>query len=118
MAELAYVSPVSAVCLSIASLSWATLLSSCLYVADAPVSGRTHDVSVAGIQQAVIAAGNAPKNRSAYKVYSIEVRSRDEIYLYTTPDRTRFDYVKREKDGWRFQSDGLVLEHYIPTSGH
>jgi hypothetical protein len=101
-----------------ASVSCALLLSSCLAIADAPVSGRTRDVSVDDIKHAVVAGRNAPKNRGAYKIYKIEVRNRDEIYLYTSPDTRRFDYIKREKNGWRYQSDGFTLEHFIPASGY
>jgi hypothetical protein len=102
---------------TLASVSCAVLLSSCLSVAGAPVSGRTHDVSVIDIKQAVIAARNAPEKRAGvYKVYSIEVRNRDEIYLYTTPDGGEFDYIKREKNGWRYQSEGVVLKHFVPAS--
>ncbi len=105
--------------LLIVAATSAMLLSACtagLAIAGAPVSGRTPDVSVADIQRAVVAARSAPENRGGYKIYSIEVRSRDEIYLYTDPEGLRFDSVTREKNGWRYQSGGLVLKHFIPAN--
>src|SRR5262249_17859111 len=95
------------------------LVSSCstvgLMIGDAPVSGRIHDVSVNDIKRALVAARNAPENRNGYEVCSIEVRTKDEIYLYTNPDGLRFDSVRREKNGWSYQSGGLVLKHFVPT---
>ena len=101
----------------VASASCA-LLSSCLTVADAPVAGRTRDVTVEDIKQAVVAARNAPANRGGYKIESIEIRNKDEIYLYTSHNPKRFDSIKREKGKWRYQSEGFVLEHFVPASGY
>ena len=106
------------ICYIAALATWALLLSSCLTIADAPVSGRMRDVSVGDIKHAVVAGRNTPKNRGAYTIYKIEVRNADEIYLYTSPDARRFDYIKREKDRWRYQSDGFTLEHFVPASGY
>jgi hypothetical protein len=98
------------------------LFSSCstvgLMVGGAPVSGRVSDVSVSDIREAIIAAKSSPEHPGTSAPYAVVIRNRDEIYLHTTPGGEQFDYVKRERGKWRYQSNGVTLTHFIPSSGH
>jgi len=79
-----------------ASLIGLCLVSSCstvgLMVGDAPVSGHVTDVSVTDICEAIAAAKSSPEHPGTSAPYAIEIRNKDEIYLYTTPGGERFDY--------------------------
>jgi hypothetical protein len=105
-----------------ASVIGACLLSSCatvgLMVDHAPVSGQVNAVSIADIHEAIAAAKSSPDHPGVSSPYAIEIRNRDEIYLYITPGGEQFDYVKRERGKWRYQSNGLSLTHFIPANGH
>lgn len=87
-------------------------------VGNAPVSGRVSDVSVSDIYEAIAAAKSSPEHSGTSAPYAIEIRNKDEIYLYITPGGEQFDYVKRERGKWRYQSNGITLTHFIPSSGH
>ena len=87
-------------------------------VSGAPVSGRVSDVSVSDIYEAIAAAKSSPEHPGVSAPYAIEIRNKDEIYLYLTPGGEQFDYVKRERGKWRYQSNGITLTHFIPSSGH
>ena len=87
-------------------------------VGDAPVSGRVSDVSISDIHEAIVAARSSPEHPGTSAPYAIVIRNRDEIYLWTTPGGEQFDYVKRERGKWRYQSNGITLTHFIPSSGH
>ena len=104
-----------------ASLIGCCLIPSCstvgLIVGNAPVSGRVSDVSVSDIYQAIAAAKSSPEHPGTSAPYAIEIRNKDEIYLYITPGGEQFDYVKREKGKWRYQSNGITLKHFIPMNG-
>ena len=87
-------------------------------VGDAPVSGHVSDVSVSDICEAIAAAKSSPEHPGTSTPYAIEIRNRDEIYLYLTPGGEQFDYVKRERGKWRYQSNGITLKHFFPVNGH
>lgn len=105
-----------------ASLIGVGLLSSCstvgLMVGDAPVSGRVSDVSVSDIYEALAAARSSPEHPGTSAPYAIKIVNKDAIYLDITPGGEQFDYVKREKGKWRYQSNGITLTHFVPVTGH
>jgi hypothetical protein len=77
--------------------------SSCVLVGDAPVTGRSRDVTMADIRAAM-----AVDPYREYRPSEIHVVSRDEIHLFH--GRNDWTIIKRIKGKWRYWTEQLLID--------
>ena len=83
------------------------IITSCVTVGGAPVTGRAHDVSVADIRQAI--AADIPRGGQPLE---IDVINKNEIHLYYLPragnESATHHIIKRVSGRWEYAGGVLV----------